>query len=224
MPDQQAARLGEVLRNWGNPPKELIDTLPKGGTQLQFLGHAATTRALIESDPLWNWEPVAFNEDGSPLIKQQGSRLVLWGRLTLHGVSRVCVGTCANTAFEPEKELLGDLLRNGAMRFGIALNLWAKGDWDLGSPGTVEQTAPLPAAVPAPVDASGPGSQPPGPDAPPDLLLVVEAARRQMTAAQKSAVREFMATNDIPSLAKATPEQLEQLADECERVLNGEPA
>ena len=209
--DIHASRLWDVLHKWGNPPAELVDTLPKGGVQLQFLGHAATTRALIESDPFWNWEPLAVGADGAPLIKQQGSRLVLWGRLTLHGVSRVCVGTCANTAFEPEKELVGDCLRNGAMRFGVALNLWAKGDWDLDpSPvGVVEQPSASPsAAAPTPT---------------PDLRPVIEAARRDMTAAQKARVREFMVAHDIPSLAKATADQLELVADECERVLNGAP-
>lgn len=44
-------------------------------------------------------------------------------------------GTCEDRKFEPEKELIGDLLRNGAMRFGIGLALWAKEEWaDLAPP------------------------------------------------------------------------------------------
>jgi hypothetical protein len=145
----------------------------------------------------------------------------------MHGVSRVCVGTCSAQAFEPEKELVGDSIRNGAMRFGVALNLWAKGDWTLDapeSPGGVERPPSPAVAAPMPgsgADTDGPVSAPPSPD----LRPVVEAARRQMTAAQKAQIRAVMANNQIKSLAAATPAELELLADECERVLNeGEPS
>jgi hypothetical protein len=53
-------------------------------------------------------------------------RLVMWGYLTVHGVDRLCVGTCEPGKGDPEKELVGDLLRNGAMRFGIGTKLWSK--------------------------------------------------------------------------------------------------
>lgn len=239
MPDQQAARLGEVLRNWAAPPPEAIDKLPKptkkenqkgvcrecGGyhglpaVHLDYVGHAWVTRALIEADPLWTWEPVAWTEAGEPLITNAGGHLRLWIRLTLHGKTIPAVGTCPSSKPEPEKELIGDALRNGAMRFGIALSLWAKDEWaDLG-----HENAGAGVAGSTPVDEMG-ASQKPAPAPAPDLKRVVEAARAQMTAAQKSAVREFMAANDIPSLAKATAPQLEQLADECERVLNGAAA
>ncbi len=124
--------LADILPKWGNPPAELVDKLPKGGTTLDYMGHAAVTRALIEVDPEWNWEPVT-DEHGIPIIRPVGKRLVMWGRLTVLGKTIVCCGTCEDRKFEPEKELIGDLLRNGAMRFGIGLGLWAKDEWaDLG--------------------------------------------------------------------------------------------
>ena len=49
------------------PAKE-IDKLPKGGTTLDYVGHAAVTSRLLEVDPLWNWEPVAWDERGLPLF------------------------------------------------------------------------------------------------------------------------------------------------------------
>lgn len=136
-----AEALRQVLDQWAKPPKELVDKLPKGGTTLDYMGHAAVTRALIEVDPEWNWEPVV-DEHGIPVIQARGKRLVMWGRLTVLGKTVVCCGTCEDRKFEPEKELIGDLLRNGAMRFGIGLSLWSKDEWT--SLGTSEGNAPKP--------------------------------------------------------------------------------
>jgi hypothetical protein len=52
----------------------------------------------------------------------------MWGWLVVHGTRRLCVGTCEASKGDPEKELIGDLLRNGAMRFGIGTRLWSKSD------------------------------------------------------------------------------------------------
>jgi hypothetical protein len=91
------------------------------------MGHAEVTLALIDVDPAWNWHPVAIDpETGGPKITPQGKRLVLWGYLEVLGVQRLCVGTCDAGKGDPEKELIGDLLRNGAMRFGIGTKLWSK--------------------------------------------------------------------------------------------------
>lgn len=94
---------------------------------LDYMGHADVTLALIEVDPCWDWEPLAV-ENGSPVIANQGGRLVMWGYLTVHGKRLLCVGTCESGKGDPEKELIGDLLRNGAMRFGIGTRLWSKAD------------------------------------------------------------------------------------------------
>lgn len=154
--------LSEILTKWAKPPTEMVDKLPKptkrtnepgkcrecGGwhglpaVHLDYMGHAAVTRALIDVDPQWTWEPVSFDAAGSPMIVRTDKHLTLWGRLTVLGHTRICVGTCDAGKPEPEKELIGDLLRNGAMRFGIGLSLWAKEEWaDLG-----------PAPVPTPAD------------------------------------------------------------------------
>ena len=50
----------------------------------------------------------------------------MWGRITVHGKSIIGVGTCEARKGEPEKELVGDMIRNAAMRFGIGTKLWSK--------------------------------------------------------------------------------------------------
>jgi hypothetical protein len=140
-----------LLRTWEKPPTDMVGKLPRkgpsGGTiHLDYVGHAAVTRILIEADPLWSWEPVAWDADGTPLIRSQGKRLVLWGRLTVLGRTVLCCGTCDAGKWEPEKELIGDLLRNGAMRLGVALSLWAKEEWaslDVATPETETRPSPV---------------------------------------------------------------------------------
>lgn len=96
---------------------------------LDYVGHAETTSELLETDLAWNWEPLAFGEDGLPKFDADGG---LWIRLTVCGVTRLGYGTADNAGFKAKgdirKEIIGDALRNAAMRFGFALNLWAKTD------------------------------------------------------------------------------------------------
>lgn len=95
---------------------------------LDYVGHAALTDRLLDADPDWTWEPVAFR-DGLPAFDQTGG---LWIKLTVCGVTRLGYGhAAAKPNQDPgarEKEVIGDALRNAAMRFGAALDLWHKGD------------------------------------------------------------------------------------------------
>ena len=121
------ARLRSVVAGYAAPDPSTLATLPKGGANLSYMGHAEVTLALIDVDPLWTWEPLAIDpETGGPLIATQGNRLVMWGKLTVHGKSIIGVGTCEARKGDPEKELIGDFLRNAAMRFGIGTKLWSK--------------------------------------------------------------------------------------------------
>lgn len=107
-------------------PPEQIGKLPKGGITLDFVGHAHLTARLLDIDPLWTWEPMAFDEDGLPKFDKDGC---LWIRLTVCGVTRIGVGDAGGkTGGNAKKEAIGDALRNAAMRFGAALELWAKAD------------------------------------------------------------------------------------------------
>lgn len=114
MNDEQAQLLRKVF------PKSAIGHLPRGGVMLEYVGHAATTDRLLQADPDWTWEPFSLDEHGLPALDSEGN---LWIRLTVCGVTRPGVGD-GKTA----KERIGDAIRNAAMRFGVALDLWAKED------------------------------------------------------------------------------------------------
>jgi hypothetical protein len=109
---------------------------------LDYVGHAALTDRLLECDPTWNWEPVAFDDKGLPATDNSGG---MWIRLTVCGVTRLGYGDAeGKTGGNAVKERIGDALRNAAMRFGAALDLWHKGDLH-GDDATVEEkTAPEP--------------------------------------------------------------------------------
>ena len=103
-------------------------------------------------DPEWTWTPKATDPDPEALKAAVASgdpevlRLVIenapprfernangypvgfWLLLTVGGVTRPGFGSCPPSQMDAEKVLIGDALRNAAMRFGVALDLWAKGD------------------------------------------------------------------------------------------------
>jgi hypothetical protein len=98
----------------------------RGGPMLSYVGHAALTDRLLDADPMWNWEPLAFGPEGLPVIDTLGG---MWIRLTICGVSRLGYGDAqGKEGPNAIKEVIGDALRNAAMRFGAALDLWHKGD------------------------------------------------------------------------------------------------
>lgn len=94
-----------------------IGKLPKGNTVLDFVGHAAVTDRLLAVDPGWQWEPFALDEQGFPAF-QNGC---LWIKLTVCGITRIGVGDGPDP-----KQRIGDAIRNAAMRFGVALDLWSR--------------------------------------------------------------------------------------------------
>jgi len=150
------SHLRELLNKWWTPPAELISTLPKGGVELQYLDHAQTTRALSECDPEWTWEPMGINLLGTPVIDldEKGQMVGLWIYLTVWGVKRPCYGSCAPGKSEAVKELIGDAIRNGAMRFGVAGALWSKADRDTPAKAKREPKA-LPEIVEPPSASAG---------------------------------------------------------------------
>ena len=125
------------------PDPQTVSQIEKNGVRLDYVGHAEITKILIEIDPEWSWQPVAW-ENGRPathtqlgkITKRDGTVLEfptvsMWGHLTLLGVTRVAVGSVEAHKADLDKELVSDFLRNAAMRFGIALALWTKGTSNL---------------------------------------------------------------------------------------------
>jgi hypothetical protein len=130
---------------------------------LSYVGHAAVTDRLLKADPAWKWEPayrvvdpqvlaaaVASGngdivdmviQNSPPMLDHQGG---MWIKMTVGGVTRFGYGATDNPR-DPDlaKKLVSDAIRNAAMRFGVALDLWSKGD--LGS-GDEPASAAAPAA------------------------------------------------------------------------------
>lgn len=102
----------------------------KDAVHLDYVGHAALTDRLLDTDIEWSWEPVAFDADGLPAFDRNNG---LWIKLTVCGVTRLGYGSAdGKSGGDAVKEIIGDALRNAAMRFGAALDLWHKGDLHLG--------------------------------------------------------------------------------------------
>jgi|TARA_R100001086_G_scaffold109993_3_gene55938 hypothetical protein len=144
-------------------PAHQINQLPRGNVMLDFVGHAALTDRLLDADPEWNWEPLAI-EEGLPKLDEVGG---LWIKLTVCGVTRLGYGHAGSKqGGDAVKELIGDALRNAAMRFGAALDLWHKGDLHIAE---------------APVDSA----PPPAPEGYEDWLLTLPKAATSTAALQK---------------------------------------
>lgn len=98
----------------------------KKAVHLDYVGHAALTDRLLDADPMWNWEPLSFGPDGLPVLDRIGG---MWIKLTVAGMTRLGYGHAeGKQGGDAIKEVIGDALRNAAMRFGAALDLWHKGD------------------------------------------------------------------------------------------------
>jgi hypothetical protein len=93
-------------------------------THIDYVGHAHVTERLLEVDPRWSWEPLAINANGLPAVDDNGG---LWIKLTIGDMMRLGYGHASGKrGGDAMKETIGDAIRNAAMRFGVALDLWKK--------------------------------------------------------------------------------------------------
>ena len=120
--------LKAVLEQYAIPDPKIVGTIPRNGINLAYVSHADITKILIEIDPNWNWQPVAW-DNGRPAIHIENGTATMWANLTLLGKTLLGVGSVRADKQDLDKELIGDFLRNASMRFGIALSLWSKQDW-----------------------------------------------------------------------------------------------
>lgn len=195
---EQAQQLREPFR------PEQVGKLPRGGVQLDYVGHAAVTDRLLQVDPGWVWEPVAFDVDGAPLVRHVGRTYELWIRLTVCGVTRYGVGTCPDNKADAAKELIGDAIRNAAMRFGVALDLWSKEELlpvddrpaDPSAPPPVRRTRANRPAGPDPIEDT------PVAYAVPDLVDAVLSEISVLPDAQQVELRAFMTGKRLPALRR----------------------
>jgi hypothetical protein len=124
----ETSMLKAVLEQYAIPDPKIVGTIPRNGINLAYVSHADITKILIEIDPNWNWQPVAW-DNGRPAINVENGTATMWATLTLLGKSLLGVGSVRSDKQDLDKELIGDFLRNASMRFGIALSLWSKQDW-----------------------------------------------------------------------------------------------
>jgi hypothetical protein len=124
----RSTQLREAAHAYCQPPAEMVSRLDRGrGVVLDYVGHADITLILIEVDPEWSMT-IKGDEHGIPILVERGEDVFLFGAMTIHGVTRPCVGSAKKSKGDLFKELYGDLLRNGAMRFGIGTKLWSKAE------------------------------------------------------------------------------------------------
>ena len=128
LPKPTAAQTDEVKANY----RKGIRCQVCGGwhhpdvVHLDYVGHAALTDRLLDTDPAWTWEPLALGPDGTPVVDNDGG---MWIKLTVCGITRLGYGDAqGKKGGNAVKERIGDALRNAAMRFGAALDLWHKGE------------------------------------------------------------------------------------------------
>jgi hypothetical protein len=161
---------------------------------LDFVGHGAVTARLLDVDPEWTWEPFALDADGLPALDRYGN---LWIRLTVLGVTRPGVGDGASM-----KVLIGDAIRNAAMRFGVALDLWVRGSED--------------------EKKDGDEKMPPAPEQRvPGFKSSVIEAMNGLKPAESKAVRAWCKEQGYPANpARMTPEQSSAVV---EYILHGLP-
>ena len=141
LPDAERIKaLRELHSDLRTPHPSLVETKPKGGTNLSYVGHAAVTEMLLRHDPLWHWTPVGCDPSGSPILDRnaEGRPIGMWIRLRIFDHSRIGYGSVEPTDRRSDgdliKEIIGDGIRNAAMRFGVALNLWSKNDLEVAAP------------------------------------------------------------------------------------------
>lgn len=179
---------------------------------LDYVGHAEITDRLLQVDPEWEWEPLAWDARGLPLFDEDGG---LWIRLTVAGKRRLGYGDAeGKKGPSAKKEVIGDALRNAAMRFGVGLDLW-------GAKHVMEQEPTRPATV----DRVDPAVTQARADLTAQLTAAIEAAS---TFAELKAAWELV---PAPVEGKLTADQYNGLSSltktrrgQLETGASGEPA
>jgi hypothetical protein len=158
---------------------------------LDYVGHAALTDRLLDVDPEWSWEPLAYTADGLPRFDERGG---LWIRLTVLGVTRLGYGHAdGKSGGDAIKEIIGDAIRNAAMRGGAALELWHKGDLHIDQPEAAPESEP---------EAAPEGRQDPQPQAVPGKTVTPQQLRILSKALERKGlpVDAMLAEFGIPAL------------------------
>ncbi len=214
MENANTEKLKLVLDKYGVPDPKIVGKLPKGGTQLDYVSHSEITKILLDVDPHWRWVPIAW-DNGRPAIHVENGMATMWGELTLLGQARLGVGSVRADKPELDKELVGDFLRNAAMRFGIALSLWSKQEWDDLGEHPASASPRKQQLAPAPTPAVRQGQEIDAPLSPDDVAkfnnAVVNAGLFPEDVLDKAGLENGkLKQSDLPKLRKAFKELQQQ--------------
>lgn len=144
---------------------EQIGKLPATAKRpaLDYVGHAVVTARLNRHSPDWTYHIEPVEVRGRMVVDGKERRFVpdekglphvvaVFGTMTVGGVTRQEVGEVDSfTTYGDEmKKAISDFIRRGAMRFGVALDLWSKEDLETSE--GVGSTANARSSEPAPSD------------------------------------------------------------------------
>jgi hypothetical protein len=165
---------------------------------LSYVGHAGLTMRLndVVGQAGWDWEPMALTPTGTPAMSDGG----MWIRMTILGVTKLGFGDSqGKTGPNATKEIIGDAMRNAAMRHGIGTYLWGKSDKARntlvrGIAGVEDDEPPAPAVPP---EATKPEAAPAEPDHIKDAYkLLMDAAKKNGNADR---VKTFLLIDGKPA-------------------------
>ncbi|RJQ68105.1 hypothetical protein D5S17_32910 [Pseudonocardiaceae bacterium YIM PH 21723] len=194
-------RCGELSREHRPCPEhqrrkcaECGNTITNAHFHLPYVGHAFVTERLLQVDPSWTWEPLAINTaTGLPAIDDKGG---LWIKLTVCGVTRLGYGHAdGKGGGNAVKQAIGNAIRNGAMRFGVALDLWKGRPEVIDAPATARPAK----ANPKPSDAEAAG-----------LRRTIAAAGHQRGYTPEQLAEQFAQWNRGGDIGKASPALLSE--------------
>lgn len=185
---------------------------------LRYVGHAEATNRLLNVDPAWSWEPLAFDEKGLPQYDANGG---LWIRLTVCGVTRLGYGNAeGKRGGDAVKEIIGDAIRNAGMRFGMALDLWTSSDLEIAENGSEGEASTPRSVQPASAEPQADNTQRQQGGHPQRRSNRPESGPRQAPQQrQPQPARPTAVPDPGPDQAHASPEQDDPRPDEREEAL-----
>jgi hypothetical protein len=195
-------------------PPEAIGYLPKAGIKLAYVGHAAVTDRLLEVDPEWTWEPAATDENGLPILLRHGESVGLWIKMTIGGVTRYGFGDGPDV-----KQCISDAIRNAAMRYGVALDLWSKEDLQSTREEVIERLEP---DQPAAQGSGDPHDNPAVPLAGSDGIAKASPAQKARITALRAELKRLKPDHPMIARKVVTLDEAGTLIEDLGFAINNE--
>lgn len=204
MAEQDFATDAEMRKKLRDPfPPELISKLPATNKRpaLDYVGHAAVTDRLNTAAPGWTMSEPQFIV---AIIDGQEHVMGVVCSMTIGTVTRWEVGDVDRPSEygDEAKKALSNWIRRAGMRFGIALDLWAKEDLHSGVEQTLDGPAPDGAAV-VDGDVSREAPSPPAAVAPPPVGEPTDPSVGQAAQDAASPSNEYLNDKEAKALRDA---------------------